>query len=157
MPAAKHPRRQRTLATELARLMDMVETENVSLDALDTLVPEEFAEHWQHTLNFLRIVTEFWPIHLNERGYASPAARRNALLLAEAQRYTTTPPKGPVVVAGVTGSIPATVRLMQAVADLPNGAIVLPGLDWLWTMPAGTQSHPLMPTHRAIPSTPNMA
>ena len=117
------------LATELARLMDMVETENVSLDALDTLVPEEFAEHWQHTLNFLRIVTEFWPIHLNERGYASPAARRNALLLAEAHRYATTPPKGPVIVAGVTGSIPATVKLMQAVANLPNGAIVLPGLD----------------------------
>lgn len=117
------------LATELARLMDMVETENVSLDALDALVPEEFAEHWQNTLNFLRIVTEFWPVHLNERGFASPAARRNALLLAEARRYITTPPKGPVIVAGVTGSIPATVELMRAVVGLQNGAIVLPGLD----------------------------
>ncbi len=141
------------LATELARLMDMVETENVSLDALDTLVPEEFAEHWQHTLNFLRIVTEFWPIHLNERGYASPAARRNALLLAEAHRYATTPPKGPVIVAGVTGSIPATVKLMQAVANLPNGAIVLPGLDlaldeasWNAISPADTNA-PRHPEH----------
>lgn len=117
------------LASELARLMDMVETENVDLGALDKLVPEEFAEHWQHTLNFLRIVTEFWPIHLKERGFASPAARRNALLLAEAQRYRSNPPQGPVIVAGVTGSIPATVELMRAVAGLPNGAIVLPGLD----------------------------
>lgn len=141
------------LATELARLMDMVETENVSLDALDELVPEEFAEHWQHTLNFLRIVTEFWPIHLNERGYASPAARRNALLLAEARRYAASPPKGPVIVAGVTGSIPATVKLMQAVADLPNGAIVLPGLDlalddasWDAISPADTNA-PRHPEH----------
>lgn len=117
------------LAAELARLMDMVETENVDLDKLDTLVPEEFSEHWQHTLNFLRIVTEFWPVHLAERGFASPSARRNALLLAEARRYRENPPKGPVIVAGVTGSIPATVELMRAVAALPNGAIVLPGLD----------------------------
>jgi ATP-dependent helicase/nuclease subunit B len=34
-----------------------------------------------------------------------------------------------VIVAGVTGSIPATVELMRVVASLPAGAIVLPGLD----------------------------
>ena len=39
------------------------------------------------------------------------------------------PPDGPVIVAGVTGSIPATAELMQIVAELPLGAIVLPGLD----------------------------
>src|SRR4029078_3108743 len=31
--------------------------------------------------------------------------------------------------AGVTGSIPATVELMHAIARLPAGAIVLPGLE----------------------------
>jgi ATP-dependent helicase/nuclease subunit B len=39
------------------------------------------------------------------------------------------PPQAPVIVAGVTGSIPATVELMRAVARLPQGAIVLPALD----------------------------
>ncbi len=34
-----------------------------------------------------------------------------------------------MIVAGVTGSIPATVQLIRAVAALPQGAIVLPGLD----------------------------
>ncbi len=34
-----------------------------------------------------------------------------------------------MIVAGVTGSIPATVELMRVVASLPQGAIVLPGLD----------------------------
>ncbi len=57
----------------------------------------------------------------------SPAARRNRAILAEAERLTRTPPQGPVIVAGVTGSIPATVELMRAVAGLPQGAIVLPG------------------------------
>ncbi|MEI9900091.1 MAG: hypothetical protein WDN31_08115 [Hyphomicrobium sp.] len=34
-----------------------------------------------------------------------------------------------MIIAGVTGSVPATVELMRAVAALPQGAIVLPGLD----------------------------
>ncbi len=118
-----------TLAGELARLMDMVETENVSLDGLSKLVPELFSEHWQKTLHFLEIVTAAWPAVLAEKGLLSPVARRNALILAEARRLEALPPPGPVIVAGVTGSIPATVDLMRVVAGLPNGAIVLPALD----------------------------
>ena len=39
------------------------------------------------------------------------------------------PPAGPVIAAGSTGSIPATAELLGAIAGLPNGAVVLPGLD----------------------------
>jgi len=120
------------LAAELARLMDMVETEKPAeavLDKLSQLVPEEFSEHWQQTIDFLKIVTEMWPGYLAERGLLSPAARRNRAILGEAERLAAAPPDGPVIVAGVTGSIPATVELMRTVARLPQGAIVLPGLD----------------------------
>lgn len=117
------------LAKELAGLMDMVETEDVSLDALAGLVPETFSEHWQKTLQFLEIVTQYWPAHLAESGTLSAAGRRNAVIRAEAQRLSASLPLHPVIVAGVTGSIPATVELMRAVAALPNGAIVLPALD----------------------------
>ena len=34
-----------------------------------------------------------------------------------------------VIAAGSTGSIPATARLLAVIARLPNGAVVLPGLD----------------------------
>lgn len=117
------------LAKELASLMDMVETENVSLDKLDDLVPETFSQHWQRTLKFLEIITLAWPAYLADQKLTSPAARRNAVIRAEAERLRTSPPSSPVIVAGVTGSIPATVELMRAVAGLPNGAIVLPALD----------------------------
>ena len=117
------------LATELAQLMDMVETEDVSLDGLATLVPDMFSEHWKKTLEFLEIVTLFWPAYLAEGGFLSATARRNAVIRAEAKRLATSPPTGPVIVAGITGSIPATVELMHAVANLPKGAIVLPALD----------------------------
>lgn len=117
------------LAAELAGLMDMVETENASLADLSTLVPDEFSEHWQKTIQFLDILTNFWPAHLDERKLSAPAAERNRRLMAEARRLIEAPPRGPVIVAGVTGSIPATAELMRAVTNLPNGSIVLPNLD----------------------------
>ena len=124
------PAQAANLARELARLIDMVETENVSLAGLTDLVQEaEFSEHWQQTLQFLEIVTGWWPAHLAEAQLLSPMDRRNRLILAEARRLRETRPTGPTIVAGVTGSIPATVELMRAVAGLPQGAIVLPGLD----------------------------
>jgi len=129
---ANTPAQAAHLAAELARLMDMVETERPGepvLQELAALVPEEFSEHWQQTIEFLKIVTEAWPAHLEETGLLSPAQRRNQAILAEAERLAASAPRGPVIVAGVTGSIPATVQLMRAVADLPQGAIVLPGLD----------------------------
>src|SRR6185312_7559827 len=126
---ANTPAQAAHLAAELARLMDMVETENVPLDGLAKLVPDEHSEHWQKTLEFLKIITAFWPAHLAEKKLLSPAARRNQAILAEAERLAKSASKAPVIVAGVTGSVPATVELMAAVARLPNGAIVLPGLD----------------------------
>lgn len=136
------------LAAELARLMDMVETEGASLADLATLVPETFSEHWQKTIQFLDILTGFWPAHLAERGMSAPVAQRNQTLLAEARRLIDSPPKGPVIVAGVTGSIPATAELMRAVTALPNGAIVLPNLD-LALDPAGFEA-----IRPAAPSSP---
>ena len=126
---ASTPAQAARLARELARLIDAVETENVAMGKLAGLVPEDYSAHWQQTLKFLEIVTDFWPAHLTELGMASPADRRNRLILGEARRIAAEPPKAPIIVAGVTGSIPATSELMRAVAGLPNGAIVLPGLD----------------------------
>jgi len=126
---ARTPAQAAHLAGELARLMDLVETEGISLGGLKDLVPEQYAEHWQTTLKFLEIVTAYWPAHLGERGVLSPKDRRNRVLIAEAERLRAAPPPAPVIVAGVTGSIPATIDLMRAVMDCPGGAIVLPGLD----------------------------
>ncbi len=126
---ARTPAQAANMALELAGLMDLVEREGRTLDGIGDIVPASFSKHWQDTLEFLQIITQFWPGVLAEQGYLSPWDRRNQLLIAEAQRLRRAPPAGPVIVAGVTGSIPATVELMQAVAALENGAIVLPGLD----------------------------
>ena len=109
--------------------MDTLEAENVSPERLNELVPEDFSEHWARTLEFLRIVTQFWPAHLAEQRLASPVEHRNRLLRAEVARLQAQPPKAPVIVAGVTGADPAALELIEAVLGLENGAVVLPALD----------------------------
>lgn len=123
------PAQAAALAADLGRLMDMIETEAVPFTDLQSLAPEQFAQHWEKTVRFLGIVTEGWPAYQEARGCVSAIGRRNALIAAEAERLKALPPKGPVIVAGVTGSIPATVTLMRTVSSLAQGAIVLPALD----------------------------
>ena len=94
-----------------------------------TLVPEALAEHWQKTLDFLVILREHWPKILAEEGRMDGAARRVAALRALAAAWKRQPPSGSVYAAGSTGSIPATAELMATIARLPNGAVILPGLD----------------------------
>ena len=117
------------LARDLAALMDEIELEGSDWSKLGSLVSDDLASWWQVTLDFLEIVTEHWPSLLAELGQSNPAAHRDALLRAEAERLRRHPPAGPVIAAGSTGSIPGTAELLSAIARLPNGAVVLPGLD----------------------------
>ncbi|HEY9547897.1 MAG TPA: double-strand break repair protein AddB, partial [Kiloniellaceae bacterium] len=117
------------LAAELARLIDQVETEGLDFADLEGLVPEDYAEHWQITLEFLRIVTEAWPRILQDLDRIGPAERRRLLAERQSAAWRARPPAAPVIAAGSTGSIPATAELLRTVASLPQGAVVLPGLD----------------------------
>jgi ATP-dependent helicase/nuclease subunit B len=116
------------LAGDLARLMDDMVTRGVGWDALDGLVPDQLDRYWQHSLEFLRIARLAWPAHLQEIGRIEPAARRDLLIAAEAARLGAHH-DGPVIAAGSTGSMPATAKFLHAVSALPQGAVVLPGLD----------------------------
>ena len=127
--AAMTPAQAASLADDLIRLLDAIENEQADLSRLQDLVPDRFASHWQSTVKFLKIVTEHWPRYLEERGLISPYQRRNALMEEEARALAADPPGAPVIAAGSTGSIPATAKLLGTIANLPLGAVVLPGLD----------------------------
>ena len=137
------------LAADLGRFLDMVLTEGADLTQLAALVPQEFADHWQITLDFLKVLTARWPEELERLGFMEQAERRNNLLRAQAAVWREAPPAGPVIAAGSTGSIPATAELLHVVAHLPRGAVVLPGLDldldeesWNAIGDPATASHP---------------
>ena len=124
---AQTPTAACALAEDLARLIDDMTMRQVPWDELDGLVPDLLDPYWQLTLKFLRIARQAWPALLRERGAIEPAARRDALIKAEAARLARS--EASVVAAGSTGSIPATAELIATIAHLPHGAVVLPGLD----------------------------
>ena len=135
------------LARELARLLDHVQTERLDFADLGKLVPEEFAEHWQRTLQFLKIVTENWPRALAEEKRLDAADRRNRLLAARAAAWRAAPPTGLVVAAGTTGTVPATADLLETILTLPGGIVVLPGLDRVLDDQAWDLLEPLHPQY----------
>lgn len=117
------------LAKSLVRLMDQAAIENVPWEGLVSLVPSEFASHWQLTLDFLDIITNHWPQILREKGFIEPYPRHHQLVDLLISRWQQVPPPHPILAAGSTGTMPATARLLQAIASLPQGAVILPGLD----------------------------
>ncbi|MFC5756503.1 double-strand break repair protein AddB [Rhizobium sp. GCM10022189] len=145
------------LARNLAELIDSIETEDLAWSELGRLETGDYAAWWQLTAEFLQIASAFWPERLVELGRSSPARHRNAILRAEAGRLSAAKPPGPIIIAGSTGSLPATADLIGAVANLPEGVIVLPGLDlsmpeehWRLVAPdllPGQRANPASRTH----------
>ncbi len=117
------------LARALAEVIDAMDTEDKDWEALAELDTADHAQWWQLTADFLKIASVFWPARLAELNKSSAGRHRNAILRAEAERLARIGSTDPIIVAGSTGSIPAAADLIAAVASLPQGTIVLPGLD----------------------------
>ncbi|GAN90482.1 nuclease [Gluconobacter frateurii M-2] len=118
------------LAKALADLMDEAERSGVDLAAsLPEAVEERFSEHWQQTLKFLEIVTTIWPKWLEEEGLSNPVARQVARLKAQADAWRHLPPHTPVWAVGFADGSAAVSDVLAAVATLPAGLVILPGVD----------------------------
>lgn len=144
------PANAAVLARDLMALLDDVTTEeDVDFTALADLVPERYSEYFSLSLDFLRIVTEWWPERLKERRALDSIDLRNRRIIARARRIAGNGYPGPVIAAGSTGSIPATAALIAQIAQHEKGAVVLPGLDthlstdeWEMLVNAKAVTHP---------------
>lgn len=115
------------LADSLADLMAEMQTENVTIDALESLeIEDTHAEHWRASLRFIQIIARYF----QEGSAPDPETRQRAVIDALVQAWDLAPPTDPILIAGSTGSRGATAALMVAAARLPNGAVVLPGFDF---------------------------
>ncbi len=113
------------LADSLAKLMDEMQGEGVAPDRIAGLDVGNHSAHWARTQRFLAIVAEALA------GDAPDAeARLRRAVMALVALWQGQPPAHPVILAGSTGSRGTTALLMQAVAQVPGGAVVLPGFDF---------------------------
>ena len=119
------------MAKALADFLDSCQIEEVVTDhgRLDGLAEGDLAQHWQVSARFLKAILTAWPARLDELGLIDVSDRRVRLLNALSDQWEEAPPQGVMVAAGSTGTAPATARLLGVIANLPQGAVVLPGLD----------------------------
>lgn len=115
------------LSDSLAKLMDEMQGEGVGPETIAALDITDQSGHWERALAFLRIITPFFD---QQNEPPDKEARQRLVIEALAKKWGTAPPKNPVLIAGSTGSRGATTLFMQAIAKLPQGAIILPGFDF---------------------------
>lgn len=124
------------LADSLAALFDEMAGEGVSTDAIEALDVSDQSGHWARAQSFFAIARDF----LEDLDSApGQEARQRRAIEAIVQSWEDRPPQHPIILAGSTGSRGTMQLLMQAIANLPQGAIVLPGYDF--DMPLETWDH----------------
>ncbi len=114
-------------ASYLLKVKDRLTTYSISDADLEKLVPDTYAEHWQNNLKFLEIVRFFYPKWLEDQGKTDFAIHLNELLNTQAEQYQQESERI-VVAAGFADTIPAGVRLLKSIYNMPNGHVVFPGM-----------------------------
>ncbi len=135
------------LAGDLGHLLDQVLIENCDFKNLETLVDKELASHWQKIVTFLLIITEAWPAILAEEGMIETVDRRKRLIELQIQHWQKNVPQHHIIAAGSTGSHPSTADLLKTIADMPKGAVILPGLDTALDEPSWEELGPSHPQY----------
>ena len=113
------------IARDFVRMQDYMENEGIDVADIDwnNIIDENaYAEHFKSKAKILDILTRVLPALSN--GRMTAVAKRNADVRAwksELDKYKL------VVVCGSTASVPATADLMEYIAGLPHGRIILPG------------------------------
>lgn len=116
------------LADSLARLMDEMQGEGVTPNDLRTLDVSGHADHWKRSLEFVKLVERFFGSESDEP--PDLESRQRLVIERLVRHWAKNPPADPIIVAGSTGSRGATRMFMEAVARLPQGALILPGFDF---------------------------
>ncbi len=142
------------LADGLAGLMEEMHGEGVDPAVFDRLDVSDESGHWDRSLRFLQIVAPYFD------GSKDPdkEQRLRQVITDRIAMWSDKPPQHPIIVAGSTGSRGATGLFMQAVAKLPQGAVILPGFDFdlpadVWAKmddPLSYEDHPQFRFHTLL-------
>ncbi|MEQ3678314.1 double-strand break repair protein AddB [Pseudophaeobacter sp.] len=115
------------LSDSLANLVDEMQSEGVSTEVIRNLDISDMSGHWARAQQFIGIVDQFVDLHSDT---VDTQARQRQMVETLIAKWQVDPPQHPVILAGSTGSRGTTHMLMEAIARLPQGAVVLPGFDF---------------------------
>ncbi len=151
------------LADSLADLLDEMQGESVTPAEIAGLDVSDQSGHWARALSFIDITNRYFDLAIEP---PDTEARQRLVVERLIKNWSLNQPKHPIILAGSTGSRGATHRLMTAISQLDQGAVVLPGFDF--DMPASvwasmddalsSEDHPQFRFHRLmndLNATPN--
>ncbi|MGB5077812.1 MAG: double-strand break repair protein AddB, partial [Sphingorhabdus sp.] len=117
------------LARKLAELIDELEIEEVAFERFAEIsVEADLAEHWQRSYGQLLLILKGYRIELAKRRLLGPSDRRNQLLDRLEHRLRVNPFER-VVACGITTSARSITRVLKRIAQMPQGSVIMPGLD----------------------------
>jgi ATP-dependent helicase/nuclease subunit B len=121
------------LAFEMGRAMDRLLVDDIGPEEMVTdrvlNLLGDLSRHWIESLDLFVKLQDRWFAELMARGQVDPPDRRNKIFRHLRTRWRKEPPVTPIVAAGITSASPALGRLLRTIAELPQGAVVLPDLD----------------------------
>jgi ATP-dependent helicase/nuclease subunit B len=118
------------LGQALAATLDQMLVEDIPPSRLAAIdVGTDLSAHWAVSFHLLGIVLDQWPEELAKRGMIDAADRRNRLLHHVAERWSSEPPSGFVIAAGIATTAPAVCAVLKTVSRMANGQLVLSELD----------------------------
>ncbi|MFK7762449.1 MAG: double-strand break repair protein AddB [Roseobacter sp.] len=143
------------LTDSLAALMDEMQGEGVTAEDIRALDVSDQSAHWQRAQAFIGIAHDFLQETTTK---PDKETRQRHMVRALSTRWRENPPQHPVILAGSTGSRGTTLLLMEAIAQLPQGALILPGYDFdmppaEWSQlndPLTSQDHPQYRFHKLL-------
>jgi ATP-dependent helicase/nuclease subunit B len=128
--AALSPAEALRLARKLADLIDALEVDLIDFTQFaDIKIEADLAGHWQSAYARLLQILPAYRAALTACKLMGPAERRNHLLAALEQRLAQNVDMPPIIAVGITTSAKAVARVLRRVARLPNGQVILPGVD----------------------------
>jgi len=111
------------LAAGLWTLFEEVQSEGLPLDVLSQLDVSDQSGHWARAKQFFEITEAYL------RAIETKDGQAHTLAHALAAHWQKEPPLNPILMVGSTGSRATSMLLMEAVASLPQGAVILPATD----------------------------
>lgn len=145
------------LADSLATLMDEMQGEGVSAETIANLDVTDQSGHWERAKNFINIAQFYID---QSQDTPDTEARQRMIVQKLMGMWEANPPQHPIILAGSTGSRGTTLMLMQSIANLPQGAVILPGFDFdmpkdVWSSLSDamlSEDHPQFRFHKLLRS-----
>lgn len=117
------------IASNLNDFLQEIDREELDLDNLENIESDDLASHKQKILNFLRHFGSNWRNILVKNDIISKTNWQNKIIDLNRDFLEETQPKNPIFIAGTTGSLKATSRLIKTISKLENGFVILQNLD----------------------------